>query len=96
MENKFCSHSTQDDPPVVIHFGESQILRDWRIANHYNTHQNRARGHFNLHQVLTTLINSTAPNADMLQEEGSGFGRVVIFLEQTEAEFKSKICSPGD
>ena len=96
MENKFCSYSTQDDPPLVVHFGESQLLRDWRIANDYNTRQNRAKGYFNLHQVVPTLINSTTPNADMLKEEESGLGRVVIFLKQTEAEFKSKICSPGD
>ena len=52
------------------------------------TQQDRIGPQRNLGRVITTLLNMSPPNADVLLREGTGVGRVTVFLQESVLSLK--------
>ena len=99
MEDKFFEFSSNISdvkPQIVLKFEDSPLMNEFRLNNEINTNADRIPGNFNIAGIYRTLLDSEAPNCDQLKVEGSGIGKVSVFLKQTESEFRSLIESPGD
>ena len=96
MEDMFSLYTSEDKPPVILKFKESALLNNFRLENDIKTNASRVEGNFDLKGIFSTLLDNQPPNCDRLNEEGSGTGRVNVFISQLEAEFRPLFKSPGD
>ena len=88
--------STSDQSSITFEFSSSNLLDNYRANNMLLTEEYRSGPNRNLGRVLTILLDMPPPNTDVLLEEGSGSGRVTVFLARTRAEFKGSCIFPGD
>ena len=94
MESKIDGKISGGKTPIILKFGNSDLLTNFKRSNDVQTHAMRRNG--DLKGVFESRLNSEPPNSDILKIEGSGNARVEVFLNQTEAEFVSKTLYPGD
>ena len=91
------SNATSDaaEPPLIIEFSTSVLMKNYRSTNNLLTSGFRRNGLINVRSVLSTLLDQPPPDTDTLLEEGSGVGQIKVFLAQTIAEFSSLDNHPG-
>lgn len=88
--------STSGTPSIILEFSPSRLLNEYRLNNMLITEQDRIGPQRNLGRVITTLLNMSPPDAEVLLREGSGVGRVTVFLTRIRAEFKGFCKTSGD
>ena len=97
LEQQFRDISSSSElSSFTLEFTASTLLDNYRASNGLLTEDYRRGPNRNLGRLLTILLDIPPPNADELLEEGSGVGRVSVFLTRTQAEFKSLCINPGD
>ena len=96
LETRLWNVKSTQNPPIVLTFSNSELLKQYRTSNDEKTMPHRGEDTFNIGAISKILLESARPSASMFKSEGSGSAEVARFLQKAQAQFNVIAKTPAD